>query len=326
MSSPLRVAVTGAAGQIGYSLLFRIASGAVFGPDQKVHLQLLEITPAMGALEGVMMELNDCAFPLLAGIDASDDANVAFKGVNRAFLVGSKPRGKGMERKDLIRDNGPIFTGQGKAINDHAADDVRVVVVGNPCNTNCLIAMSNAPDVPKQRFTAMTRLDHNRAMAQLAMKAGVAVTDVSGVTIFGNHSATQYPDFENAKIGGESAAAKIGDDAWLQGDFIKTVQQRGAAIIAARGSSSAASAASAAIDHMRDWELGTQNGWVSMAVPSDGSYGTPEGLIVGFPCTCDGQGNYEIVQGLELSDFARGKFDASIAELQQEKEIVADLL
>ena len=319
--------MTGAAGQISYSLLFRIASGAVFGPEQPVILHLLEITPAMTALKGVMMELDDCAFPLLQGIVASDDAKVAFAGVNRAFLVGSKPRGKGMERKDLIRDNGPIFIGQGKALNDHVADDVRILVVGNPCNTNCLIAMSNAPDIPQQRFTAMTRLDHNRAMAQLAKKANKQASEVVGVTIFGNHSATQYPDFENAKIDAVAATSVIGDEAWLQGEFITTVQKRGAAIIEARGLSSAASAASAAIDHMREWEFGSPAGeWTSMAVVSDGSYGSPAGLIVGLPCRCDGQGGWEVVQGLVLSDFAKGKFQASIAELKEEREIVADLL
>ncbi len=327
MKAPLRVAITGAAGQIGYSLLFRIASGAVFGADQPIILSLLEITPAMGALDGVVMELDDCAFPLLVGIETSDDANVAFKDVNRAFLVGSKPRGKGMERKDLILDNGPIFTGQGKALNDNAAKDVRVIVVGNPCNTNALIAMSNAPDIPNERFTAMTRLDHNRAMAQLASKAGKQSSCVTNVTIFGNHSATQYPDFQNAKIGGTPAAEVIEDQAWLEGDFISTVQQRGAAIIKARGLSSAASAANAAIGHMHDWEFGTKDGeWVSMAVPSDGSYDTPEGMIIGFPCSCDGKGGYSIVQGLELDDFAKAKLAATIAELKSEAEIVKELL
>ncbi len=327
MKAPLRVAVTGAAGQIGYSLLFRIASGTVFGDDQPIILSLLEITPAMGALEGVVMELDDCAFPLLHGIETSDDANVAFKDVNRVFLVGSKPRGKGMERKDLILDNGPIFTGQGKALNDNAAKDVRVVVVGNPCNTNALIAMSNAPDIPNDRFTAMTRLDHNRAMAQLAKKSNKQSSNVTNVTIFGNHSATQYPDFQNAKICGKPVVDVIEDRTWLEGEFISTVQQRGAAIIKARGLSSAASAANAALDHMHDWEFGTKDGeWVSMAVPSDGSYDTPEGMIIGFPCTCDGKGGYSIVQGLELDDFAKKKFDATIDELKNEAEIVKDLL
>ena len=327
MNAPLRVAVTGAAGQIGYSLLFRIASGSVFGADQPVILSLLEITPALPALQGVVMELEDCAFPLLKGIETTDDANLAFKDANRIFLVGSKPRGPGMERKDLIRDNGPIFDVQGRAINDHAASDVRILVVGNPCNTNALIAMSHAPDIPRERFTAMTRLDHNRAMAQLASRAGKHSSCVTNVTIWGNHSATQYPDFKNAKIGGTPAEEVIGDSAWLEGEFISTVQQRGAAIIKARGLSSAASAANAAIDHMRDWEFGTAEGeWVSMAVPSDGSYGTPEGLIVGFPCTCDGKGGYQIVQGLELDEFACGKLQVTIDELKSEAEIVKDLL
>ncbi|MFT7617228.1 MAG: malate dehydrogenase [Planctomycetota bacterium] len=327
MKAPLKVAVTGAAGNIGYALLFRIASGEVFGADQPIILSLLEITPALGSLEGVVMELDDCAFPLLKGIETSDDANVAFKDANRIFLVGSKPRGKGMERKDLILDNGPIFTGQGKAVNDHAAEDVRVIVVGNPCNTNALIAMANAPDIPKQRFTAMTRLDHNRAMAQLANKAGKQTSCVTNVTIFGNHSATQYPDFQNAKIGGTPAEEVIGDRSWLEGEFITTVQQRGAAIIKARGLSSAASAANAAIDHMHDWEFGTKDGeWVSMAVPSDGSYDTPEGMIIGFPCICDGKGGYSIVQGLELDDFAKAKLQATVDELKHEAEIVKDLL
>ena len=327
MKSPMRVAVTGGAGQIGYSLLFRIASGAVFGADQPVILHLLEITPALGALKGVVMELDDCAFPLLQGVVATDDANVAFKDVNRAFLVGSKPRGKGMERKDLIRENGPIFVGQGQALNNSAASDVRIIVVGNPCNTNCLIAMKNAPDIPSERFTAMTRLDHNRAMAQLAQKAGVPVADVDGVTIFGNHSSTQYPDFQNATIGGKSAADAIGDRGWLEGEFIKTVQQRGAAIINARGLSSAASAANAAIDHMHDWEFGTPDGrWVSMAIPSDGSYGVPADLICGYPVETDGKGGYAVRQGLELDDFAKAKFDASVKELLEEREVVADLL
>jgi malate dehydrogenase len=326
MKAPLRVAVTGAAGQIGYSLLFRIATGEVFGADQPIILQLLEITPAMKALEGVVMELDDSAFPLVAGIETSDDANVAFKGAHRAFLVGSKPRGKGMERKDLIRDNGPIFTGQGKALNDHAARDVRVIVVGNPCNTNALIAMHHAPDLPKTAFTAMTRLDHNRAMAQLAKKSGTTINDVEGVTIFGNHSATQYPDFENVTINGKAAVDAIGDRTWLEGDFITTVQKRGAAIIEARGLSSAASAANAAIDHMHDWEHGSNGAPVSMAVPSDGSYGVPEGLICGFPVVCNDDGSYRIVNDLPLSDFAKGKFQASIDELLMEKDVVSDLL
>ena len=327
MNRPLRVAVTGAAGQIGYSLLFRIASGEAFGAEQPVILQLLEITPAMGALAGVRMELDDCAFPLLQDVVCTDDASVAFKDADRVFLVGSKPRGKGMLRKDLILDNGPIFTGQGKALNDHASEDVRVVVVGNPCNTNCLIAMNHAPRIAARQFTAMTRLDHNRAMACLGKRSGRAVSDVKGVTIFGNHSATQYPDSQNASIGGEAAAAVVDDAAYLEGEFITTVQQRGAAIIEARGLSSAASAANAAIDHMRDWEFGTPDGeWVSMAVVSDGSYGVPEGLICGFPVRTDGEGGWEIVNDLELDDFARTKLAATVAELEEEKTIVADLL
>ena len=327
MKTPFRVAVTGAAGQIGYSLLFRIASGECFGKDRPIILQLLEITPALKALEGVKMELLDCAFPLLQDVICSDKPEMAFKDVNRAFLVGSKPRGKGMERKDLIRDNGPIFIGQGRALNDHAARDVRVIVVGNPCNTNCLIAMHHAKDLPKERFTAMTRLDHNRAMAQLALKSARPLASVSHVTIFGNHSATQYPDFENAKIDGKAVTSVISDKAWLGGDFIKTVQQRGAAIIEARGLSSAASAANAAIDHMHDWEFGTPAGsWASMAVVSDGSYGTPAGLIIGFPCRVDAQGNWSIVKDLPLSEFARGKMMASVKELEEERGVVADLL
>lgn len=327
MNRPLRVAVTGAAGQIGYSLLFRIASGETFGPEQPIILQLLEIPPALGTLEGVRMELDDCAFPLLNEIICTDDASVAFKDVNRVFLVGSKPRGKGMLRKDLILDNGPIFTGQGQALNDNAADDVRIVVVGNPCNTNCLIAMSHAPQIPQSRFTAMTRLDHNRAMACLATRSARAVADVTGVTIFGNHSATQYPDFQNATIGGTAAGDVIDDRGYLEGEFISTVQQRGAAIIEARGSSSAASAANAAVDHMRDWEFGTADGrWVSMAVVSDGSYGVPEGLICGFPVRTDGEGGWQIVSDLPLDDFAKAKLAVTVAELEEEKAVVASLL
>lgn len=326
MQSPLRVAVTGAAGQIGYSLLFRIASGEAFGPGRPIILHLLEIPPAMKALEGVVMELDDCAFPLLQGVEISDDANIAFQGVNRAFLVGSKPRGKGMERKDLILDNGPIFTGQGRALNEGAARDVRVIVVGNPCNTNCLIAMRHAPDLPASSFTAMTRLDHNRALAQLAQKVEQPVSAVGGVTIFGNHSATQYPDFENATVGGRAAQDAIADREWLRGAFIRTVQKRGAAIIEARGLSSAASAANAAIDHMRDWEFGTGGQSVSMAVASDGSYGVPEGLICGFPVIVDEGGICRIDCSKQLSDFARGRFQASVAELEEEMAIVSDLL
>jgi malate dehydrogenase len=324
-TEPVRVAVTGAAGQIGYSLLFRIASGALLGPDQPVALQLLEITPALGALDGVAMELDDCAFPLLTSISKTDDPNQAFDGANIALLVGSRPRTKGMERADLLEANGAIFTVQGKALSDNAADDIRVLVVGNPANTNALIAMNNAPNIADERFTAMTRLDHNRAIAQLAAKVGAPVTDIKHMTIWGNHSATQYPDLFHAEVGGENAAAKVGDQAWLENDFIPTVQKRGAAIIEARGSSSAASAASAAIDHVRDWVQGTPAGdWVSMAIPSDGSYGVAEGLMSSFPCTTTG-GAYEIVQGLELDDFSRARIDASVAELAEERDTVAKL-
>ena len=323
--TPVRVAVTGAAGQIGYSLVFRIASGAMLGPDQPVILQLLEIPPAMGALDGVAMELDDCAFPLLAGLELSDDPDTAFGAANVALLVGSRPRTKGMERQDLLEANGAIFTGQGRALNDHAADDLRVLVVGNPANTNCLIAMNSAPDVPSERFTAMMRLDHNRALTQVAQKLGTSVNDVSRMTIWGNHSATQYPDLVHCEVPGGTAAEVIGDQAWLEGDFIPTVQQRGAAIIEARGASSAASAANAAIDHVHDWVAGTPDGdWVSMGVPSDGSYGVPEGLLCGFPVTC-ADGNYEIVQGLEIDDFSRARIDASVAELVSERDMVRDL-
>jgi malate dehydrogenase len=324
-TEPVRVAVTGAAGQIGYSLLFRIASGALLGPDQPVALQLLEITPALGALDGVGMELDDCAFPLLTSITKTDDPNTAFEGVNIALLVGSRPRTKGMERADLLEANGAIFTVQGKALSDNAADDIRVLVVGNPANTNALIAMNNAPNIANERFTAMTRLDHNRAIAQLAAKVGAPVTDVKHMTIWGNHSATQYPDIFHAEVAGENAAAKVDDQAWLENDFIPTVQKRGAAIIEARGSSSAASAASAAIDHVRDWMQGTPSGdWVSMAIPSDGSYGVDEGLMSSFPCTTK-DGAYEVVQGLELDDFSRARIDASVAELVEERDTVAKL-
>ena len=323
--TPVRVAVTGAAGQIGYSLVFRIASGAMLGPDQPVILQLLEIPPAMGALDGVAMELDDCAFPLLAGLELSDDPDTAFGAANVALLVGSRPRTKGMERQDLLEANGAIFTGQGRALNDHAADDLRVLVVGNPANTNCLIAMNSAPDVPSERFTAMMRLDHNRALTQVAQKLGTSVNDVSRMTIWGNHSATQYPDLVHCEVPGGTAAEVIGDQAWLEGDFIPTVQQRGAAIIEARGASSAASAANAAIDHVHDWMAGTSDGdWVSMGVPSDGSYGVPEGLLCGFPVTC-ADGNYEIVQGLALDDFSRTRINASVAELVSERDMVRDL-
>jgi malate dehydrogenase len=324
-NQPVKVAVTGAAGQIGYSLLFRIASGALLGPDRPVELRLLEITPALDALRGVAMELEDCAFPLLTGIVQSDDPNVAFEGANVALLVGSRPRSKGMERKDLLEANGAIFTVQGKALSDNAADDIRVLVVGNPANTNALIAMNNAPNIPNGRFTAMTRLDHNRAMAQLAAKTGTTVNDITKMTIWGNHSATQYPDLFHAEVGGRIAAEVVGDQGWLEGEFIPTVQQRGAAIIEARGLSSAASAANAAIDHVHDWVLGTPEGdWVSMAIPSDGSYGVPEGLMSSFPVTCSG-GEYSIVQGLEIDEFSRGRIDATVAELVEERDTVAEL-
>jgi malate dehydrogenase len=326
MTDPVRVAVTGAAGQIGYALLFRIASGQMLGDDQPVILQLLEIPQAVGALEGVRMELDDCAFPLLAGVVCTDDADRAFEGADYGLLVGAMPRKEGMERSDLLSANGAIFTAQGKAISEAAADDVKILVVGNPANTNALIAMNNAAGTPDRQFTAMTRLDHNRAKAQLAAKAGATVADVTRMTIWGNHSATQYPDVFHAEVGGKPAFDAVGGDhTWLEGEFIPTVQQRGAAVIKARGSSSAASAANAAIDHMRSWALGTPEGdWVSMAVPSDGSYGVPEGLVSGFPCTCAG-GEYQIVQGLELDDFSRARLDASVAELVAERDAVADL-
>ena len=327
MTSPVRVTVTGAAGSISYSLLFRIAAGEMLGKDTPVILQLLEITPAMKALEGVAMEIQDCAFPLLQDMVLTDDPNQGFAGTNIALLVGGKPRGPGMVRADLIKANGPIFTGQGKAINDNAADDVRVCVVGNPCNTNALIAMHNAPDVPNERFTAMTRLDENRAMSQLANKAGVPVSAVSNVGIWGNHSKTMYPDFFNATIDGKLVTDVIDDHDWLKGDFISTVQQRGAAIIAARGSSSAASAANAAIDHVRDWYTETPAGqWHSMAVPSTGAYGIEEGLIFSYPVRCDGKGGYEIVEGIELNEFAKEKIEETKAELISEREVVQDLL
>lgn len=326
MSKLVKVAVTGAAGQIGYSLLFRLATGEIFGHDTKVALHLLEITPAMQALEGVVMEINDCAFPLLDYVLTTDDPDKAFEGVNWALLVGARPRSKGMERGDLIRANGPIFTTQGKAL-QRAASDVRVLVVGNPANTNALIAMRNAPDIPNERFAAMTRLDENRAYAQLASKAGVPVTAISNVAIWGNHSATQYPDAENAKINGRSAMEAISDHDWLRGDFIKIVQQRGAKIIEARGFSSAASAASAALDHVKSMENKTADGnWFSAGVPSDGSYGIEKGLIYSFPIRSDGQGGYEIVPGLPLSDFAREKLIVTEKELQSERDTVADLL
>ncbi len=321
MSNPVRVTVTGAAGQIGYSLVFRIASGQLLGPDQPVDLRLLEIPPAMGALEGVAMELVDCAFPLLAGLDLHDNPQEAFDGVNIALLVGSRPRTKGMERAELLSENGKIFTGQGKALNEHAADDLKVLVVGNPANTNCLIAMNNAQDIPRERFTAMLRLDHNRAVAQLANKVAASVSDVSKMGVWGNHSPTMYPDLFHAEIKGEQAAKVVDDQAWIENDFLPNVGKRGAAIIEARGASSAASAANAAIDHMRDWVSGTSD-WVSMGVPSDGSYGVPEGLISGFPCTC-ANGEWSIVQGLDIDDFSRSKIDASVAELTGERDTVS---
>lgn len=325
MKTPVRVAVTGAAGQIGYSLLFRIASGQMLGEDQPVILQLLDITPAMDALKGVAMELDDCAFPLLSDIVRTDDPNEAFGDVSYALLVGARPRSKGMERKDLLEANGGIFKPQGKALSDNAASDVKILVVGNPANTNALIAMNNAPNIPNERFTAMTRLDHNRAIAQLAAKTGTTVSDITKMTIWGNHSATQYPDLFHAEVKGQNAAALVNDQAWLENDFIPTVQQRGAAIIEARGLSSAASAANAAIDHMRTWALGSANGdWVSMAIPSDGSYGVAEGIISSFPVTC-ANGKYEIVQGLDIDDFSRGRIDASVAELVEERDGVKEL-
>ena len=325
MKTPVRVAVTGAAGQIGYSLLFRIASGQMLGDDQPVILQLLDITPAMDALKGVAMELEDCAFPLLSDIVRTDDPSEAFGDISYALLVGARPRSKGMERKDLLEANGGIFKPQGKALSDNAASDVKILVVGNPANTNALIAMNNAPNIPNERFTAMTRLDHNRAIAQVAAKTGTTVSDITKMTIWGNHSATQYPDLFHAEVKGQNAAALVNDQAWLENDFIPTVQQRGAAIIEARGLSSAASAANAAIDHMRTWALGSAKGdWVSMAIPSDGSYGVAEGIISSFPVTC-ANGTYEIVQGLDIDDFSRGRIDASVAELVEERDGVKEL-
>jgi malate dehydrogenase len=324
VKNPVRVAVTGAAGQIGYSLVFRVARGDLLGDDQPVVLSLLEIPPALPALGGVVMEMMDCAFPLLAGVETSDDPGRAFEGVNYALLVGSRPRTKGMERKDLLEANGAIFTVQGKALAAGAADDVRILVVGNPANTNCLIAMNNAGAIPRERFTAMTRLDHNRARAQLAAKCGVHVTEVSNMTIWGNHSATQYPDAYHALVDGKPAHEIVGHD-WIEKEFIPTVQQRGAAVIEARGSSSAASAANAALGHVRDWVSETPAGdWVSMAVCSDGSYGVPEGLISGFPCTTR-NGAWEIVPGIDIDDFSRGRIDASVAELGEERDAVAEL-
>ncbi|HTD57923.1 MAG TPA: malate dehydrogenase [Solirubrobacteraceae bacterium] len=320
MSNPVRVTVTGAAGQIGYSLVFRIASGQLLGPEEPVDLRLLEIPPAMGALEGVAMEIVDCAFPLLAGLDLHDNPEDAFDGVNIALLVGSRPRTKGMERAELLSENGKIFTAQGKALNSQAASDLKVLVVGNPANTNCLIAMNNAPDIPRERFTSMMRLDHNRAVAQLANKVQASVSDVSKMGVWGNHSPTMYPDLFHAQVKGVQAAKVLDDQAWIEDDFLPNVGKRGAAIIEARGASSAASAANAAIDHMRDW-VGATSDWVSMGVVSDGSYGIPEGLISGFPCTCSG-GEWSIVQGLDIDDFSRSRIDASVAELSDERDTV----
>ena len=324
-SGPLKVAVTGAAGQIGYSLLFRLASGSLLGDDRPIQLQLLEIEPALKALEGVVMELDDCAFPTLAGVEIGSDPEKIFDGVNLALLVGARPRGPGMERSDLLEANGAIFTAQGRALNQVAADDVRIGVTGNPANTNALIAMSNAPDIPRERFSALTRLDHNRAISQLAAKTGAAVTDITKMTIWGNHSATQYPDLFHAEVGGRNAAEVVGDHDWLENTFIPTVAKRGAAIIAARGSSSAASAASATVDAARDWLHGSAEGdWVSMAVASDGSYGVQEGLISSFPVTTSG-GDWTIVQGLEIDEFSRARIDASVAELAEERDAVTEL-
>jgi malate dehydrogenase len=323
--NPVKVTVTGAAGQIGYAVLFRIASGEMLGSDTEINLSLLEIPDAMQAAEGTAMELEDCAFPLLAGVSIHDRAEDAFDGANVALLVGARPRTKGMERSDLLEANGGIFKPQGNAINDHAADDVKVLVVGNPANTNCLIAMSNAPDVPRERFTAMTRLDHNRAMAQVANKLGVPVRDVTNLTIWGNHSTTQYPDLVHAKVSGRSAWDAIDDEAWIKDEFIPRVQKRGAEVIETRGASSAASAANAAVDHVRDWVLGTPEGdWVSMSVPSDGSYDVEEGLISGVPCTCSG-GEWKLVEGLDIDDFSRERIDASAEELKGERDAVRQL-
>ncbi|MFF7210354.1 malate dehydrogenase [Streptomyces sp. NPDC008238] len=323
--TPVNVTVTGAAGQIGYALLFRIASGHLLGPDVPVKLRLLEITPALKAAEGTAMELDDCAFPLLKGIDISDDPNVAFDGANVGLLVGARPRTAGMERGDLLEANGGIFGPQGKAINDHAADDIRVLVVGNPANTNALIAQSSAPDVPADRFTAMTRLDHNRAVSQLSKRTGVPVSEIRRLTIWGNHSATQYPDIFHAEVAGKNAAETVNDEKWLAEEFIPTVAKRGAAIIAARGASSAASAANAAIDHVFTWTNGTAEGdWTSAGVVSDGSYGVPEGLISSFPVTAK-DGRFEIVQGLDVNEFSRARIDASVKELEEEREAVRGL-
>ncbi len=325
MTSPVRVTVTGAAGQISYSLLFRIAAGEMLGPNQPVILQMLEITPALEALKGVAMELEDCAFPLLAGMVCTDDANEAFKDSNYALLVGARPRGPGMERKDLLEANAAIFSAQGKAINDYAAADIKVLVVGNPANTNALIAQRNAPDIDPRQFTAMTRLDHNRAMSQIASKLDTSINNVTNMTIWGNHSATQYPDLHHTQVSGKSAIDLV-DQGWYEGNFIPVVQQRGAAIIKSRGASSAASAANAAIAHMRSWALGSDDGdWVSMGVYSDGSYGITEGLIYSFPCVCEG-GDWSIVQDLEINDFSRGKMSATELELMEERDAVTHLL
>jgi malate dehydrogenase len=324
-TSPVTVAVTGAAGQIGYALLFRIASGQMLGPDTPVHLNLLEIPDAVTAAEGTAMELDDCAFPLLSGIDVFDDANQAFTGAKVVLLVGARPRSKGMERADLLEVNGAIFQPQGQAINEHADDDVRVLVVGNPANTNALIAMSNAPDVPPEHFTAMMRLDHNRALAQLAAKAQVGVGEITNMTVWGNHSPTQYPDIFHAKVSGRPAAELAEDRQWLEHEFIPTVAKRGTAVLDARGASSAASAANAAIDHVRDWLAGTAEGdWVSMGVPSDGAYGVDEGVLCGAPCTC-AAGEYTIVRDLEIDDFSRARIEASVAELREERAAVESL-
>jgi malate dehydrogenase len=325
MNAPVKVTVTGAAGQIGYALLFRIASGQMLGPDTPVHLSLLEIPAAVTAAEGTAMELDDCAFPLLDRISITDDPKQAFDGANIGLLVGARPRGPGMERADLLEANGGIFKPQGEAINAGAADDIRVLVVGNPANTNALIAASAAPDVPRERFTAMTRLDHNRAIAQLANKLGKPVGSITNMTVWGNHSASQYPDLFHAKVDGEEARNLVDDDIWIRDEFIPRVAKRGAEIIDARGASSAASAANSAIDHIHDWVLGTPEGdWTSMSIPSDGSYGVPEGIISSFPVTCSG-GEYSIVEGLEIDDFSRERIDASAAELLEERKAVADL-
>ena len=325
MSSRVNVTVTGAAGQIGYALLFRVASGQMLGEDTPVHLKLLEIPDAVKAAEGTAMELDDCAFPLLAGVDITDDPKQAFDGCNVGLLVGARPRSKGMERADLLEANGGIFKPQGEAINAGAAEDVKVLVVGNPANTNCLIAKSHAPDVPAERFTAMVRLDHNRAIAQLAARTGAAIPEITNMTIWGNHSTTQYPDLVNARVKGESAWDAVGDEKWIADEFIPTVAKRGAAIIEARGASSAASAANAAIDHVHDWVLGTRDGdWSSMGISSDGSYNVEEGLISGFPCTCTG-GEWKVVEGLEIPEFSRERIDASVAELAEERDSVKEL-